>query len=94
MALLPPLRECLGGLVTSGLWMEEITTVGRDGQRFDLGRAEQRREHRAPTEARLDLVGGIGDCDLIPNNGIGIRREGTHLIIHIMIMMTNYYHHD
>ena len=41
MALLPPLRECLGGLVTSGLWMEEITTVGRDGQRFDLGRAEQ-----------------------------------------------------
>ena len=45
MALLPPLRECLGGLVTSGLWMEEITTVGRDGQRFDLGRAEQLMDH-------------------------------------------------
>ena len=44
----------------------------------DLGRAKQRRERRASTEARLDLVGGIGDCDLIPNNGIGIgiRRQG------------------
>jgi hypothetical protein len=57
MALLAPLRECLGGLVTSELWMEEITTVGRDGQRFDLGRAEQLMDAVERAPAVRDVVG-------------------------------------
>ena len=65
---------------------------------MDLGRAKQRRERRASTEARLDLVGGIGDCDLIPNHGIGIRREGAHVAIHMITYDddddSHYYHHD
>jgi hypothetical protein len=57
MALLAPLRECLGRLVTSELWMEEITTVGRDGQRFDLGRAEQLMDAVERAPAVRDVAG-------------------------------------
>ena len=55
MALLAPLQKLLGGLVTSQLWSVPVEGVGRDGARFDLGRAEQLMEavERAPAVAAV-----------------------------------------
>ena len=57
MALLPPLEKCLRGLVTSRLWMDEVTTVGRDGHHFDLDRAGKLM-HAVEADAAVSAVAG------------------------------------